>query len=1059
MRYESDEKHNSGVVTAGREEILRPPADWKGNRVQLKAVVPLTLAVLFSLPTTAFAQSQRPSLADSFRLGSGGGVLCQVQSRSRSPALSTMFDRGWAIACRDAARPVGQVYALRAPVDKAADRLSAIRAGEAKCSGEFGTETIEGAGTAKTQACTLAGAPVGYKVYEIRRGNVLWVAEGLSAYDSALTLALKSLIADRIVPGQVSVVTTSVDDPAAFARVQAGTLDPDLALAEGYRRNNSGNYAEASEFFDTLAQRATNETSAGADRRGEYLVNQALQKSNLGEFGEADALFAQARKLPTTDRVQTRLRRNLETLHLLNQQQYAAALERLEQPVTPFVRPPRLPGSAIEIGAQVAAEINSGIPVSQRLGTTESSALTPEERSIFLDAQALQLKGTLYRLTGRPREGRALLQQANDDVLSVRDGRVVSVIRLRSQILAETGLALEQEGDRAGAEAAMRGSLALLESRYPQTVAVNGARARLAALLARNGQAEAAIAEYRSVILSATENRASTTGLGNLLSPYFDLIAERVPKNPGLVADLFLATQTLVRPGVADTQAILARELSEGTGESASLFRQSRTLDRDIERSRIDLANLLLVPDRTADIETAITALRRDIAALEQQQLITQAALARFPQFRAISPATISLAELVSALRPGEAYFKMAIAGRSVYALYADRAGATAYRVPMSVPELDAAVDGLRDTISKDEGGQLNTYPFDARLSHSLFKALLGPVAGRLADVRHLIFEPDGAMLRLPPNLLVTDGREVEAYQKRIENPDEDQFDFRGIAWLGRKRSISTAVSARAFKEARQVPPSAARRQYLGLGQNAPLSGPVRSSSSRSLFGGNEDCRWPASEWNKPISQSELIEASRIVGADVSEVVSGPRFSDAAIMARADLRDFRILHFATHGLVTAPRPQCPARPALLTSFGDGESDGLLSFKEIFDLKIDADLVILSACDTAGKATVAATREAGVTTGGGSALDGLVRAFIGAGGRSVIASHWPAPDDFQATEKLISGLFRANPGMAVGNALQVAQEALMDNAETSHPYYWAGFAIIGDAEQPLLRPGA
>ena len=91
------------------------------------------------------------------------------------------------------------------------------------------------------------------------------------------------------------------------------------------------------------------------------------------------------------------------------------------------------------------------------------------------------------------------------------------------------------------------------------------------------------------------------------------------------------------------------------------------------------------------------------------------------------------------------------------------------------------------------------------------------------------------------------------------------------------------------------------------------------------------------------------------------------------------------------------------------------SDGLLTFREIFDLKLDADLVILSACDTAAEATAAATREAGLTAGGDFALDGLVRAFIGAGGRSVVASHWPLPDNFGATERLISGMFRRRAG--------------------------------------------
>ena len=198
------------------------------------------------------------------------------------------------------------------------------------------------------------------------------------------------------------------------------------------------------------------------------------------------------------------------------------------------------------------------------------------------------------------------------------------------------------------------------------------------------------------------------------------------------------------------------------------------------------------------------------------------------------------------------------------------------------------------------------------------------------------------------------------------------------------------------------------------------------------------------------------MTASSTIGRDSSTLLTGGAFTDTAVKERGDLSDYRIIHFATHGLVTAPKPSCPARPALVTSFGDKDSDGLLTFQEIFDLKLDADLVILSACDTAGAASVAATREAGVASGGGSALDGLVRSFIGAGGRSVIASHWPAPDDFDATKRLIGGLFAAPQGESVADALWTTQSQLMNDQQTSHPYYWAGFAIIGDGAQPLLH---
>jgi CHAT domain-containing protein len=218
-------------------------------------------------------------------------------------------------------------------------------------------------------------------------------------------------------------------------------------------------------------------------------------------------------------------------------------------------------------------------------------------------------------------------------------------------------------------------------------------------------------------------------------------------------------------------------------------------------------------------------------------------------------------------------------------------------------------------------------------------------------------------------------------------------------------------------------------------------------------------CDWPLREWRNPISAAELRIGSNLMGRGKSELITGSLFTDTDLAARKDLRDFRVIHFATHGLVTAPRPECPARPALLTSFGAGDSDGLLSFKEVFDLSLDADTIILSACDTAGTATAAATRDAGVATGGNFALDGLVRAFVGAGARAVIASHWPVPDNFDATRTLITGLFSDVGQTSVGEALRASQVRLMDAADTSHPYYWSGFAIIGDAAKPLTTSGS
>ena len=1000
------------------------------------------------LLSVSAAAAPPPSIRDSFGLGGGAGALCRVQSNVSGPAITGMFDRAYTIVCRDAAAPVGRLYALRNGADDPVARLAGIRTG-AQCA-PAQARAIAGLGPVATSECTVSDGQLGYRVYSVARGRTTYVAEGLAGYDSALQLGLRTIVADRIVPGEVSVATTAAGDPAAFARVQAGTLDVEQALAEGYRRNNSGSYAEAAEFFDTLLER-NNRGGQSGNLLGEYVVNRALQRSNLGDFAEADALFAQAARIPTADPVQLRLRRNFMALHLLNQGQLPAAIAELDRPLTAIDRPVRAASGEPEIDATTAAQINSRTRANTLGG--DSASLTPEERAAILDAQALQLRGTALRLQGDLTGAEAALNQAMSDVIKVREGRVTSITRLRAQTMAELSAIAEARGDFARAEQLLRGGQLLLDTEYPRSAAANATKARLAAFLARRGQTEPALALFREVVQTIGETGASSAGLSNLLSPYFALLVTR----PALVDDFFLASETVVRPGVADTQAVLARELSGGSDEAARLFRQSVTLTRDVERTRVELARIGALPEPTPDDLARGAALRANLAALEADQVATQAKLAEYPRFRALSTVALALPDLRAALAPGEAYLKLVLVGSEVYAIYATPADAVAYRATLSAGDLARRVQGLRDTIAKDENGQLLTYPFDVKAARALFVDLMGPVADRIAATRHLIFEPDGAMLQLPVNLLIEDQASVDAYLARQSAPKADEFDFRGLAWLGAKTDVSTAVSARAFRDVRRIAPSTAPKQYIGFGQNQPVSNVTEVASSRAVSSaGAIDCNWPLEAWNRPIQATELLTAEHIIGDSRSQVITGAAFSDTAVIARPDLSQYRIVHFATHGLVTAPRPECPARPALLTSFGDRQSDGLLSFREIYDLKLNADIVILSACDTAGQASVAATREIGVTSGGGSALDGLVRAFVGAGGRLVMGSHWQLPDDFNATRTLISGLFSAPPGTSVTDALRAAQVGLMNSAETSHPYYWAGFAVVGDGAQPVLR---
>lgn len=1026
-----------------------------------KIIFGLSAVGAMGLSVALHAQAgDRPLLQDSFRVGSEGGALCQAQSASGDPAARTMFDRVWTLVCRDAARPVGQIYALRSGDDAGLlDQLAASRKVAVECNVPGGV-TLRDIGTAQMRNCT--GALGTYRIVTVVRGKTLYVAQGYAAYASALDLGLRSVMAGRIVPGKVDIATVGTND-AGFARLQATTLDPQTVLAEGYRRNASGNYAEAAEFFDSLTDRLARDPDARkltaaerTNRAHEYLVNRGLQLSNLGLFDQADAAFAKARSMATGDAVQLRLRRNFEAMHHINQQDLQGALAILDRPLAGGGGALEQGDGAVTLPPEVAAEMSSGASQARALGVRQDTALTPAERAAIIDAQAQQLRGTILRLSGQPGPAREVLGKALASAVAIRDGRVTSITRLRAQLLGEIGLTFEAEGNFGQAEDELNQSVALLAAQYPETVALNGARARLGAFLVRRGRNDDALALYRGIMTSVMGNRATLTGMTNQLQPYFALLAREMPKRPELAADLFTASQMLVRPGAADTLEQLSRELSAGNGEAARLFRQSVSLSRDIERGRIALAQLRLAAETDASLGSQVADAQADVDQLATDQANTLAALAAYPQYRAVSPQVLTLAEMQATLKPGEGYFKLAQLGNVLYALWIDRQGATGYRLAASASDVAQKVAALRETISIDVNGAQTTYALDVPAARSLYLDLFGPVEPRLAAVRHLIFEPDGAMLQLPVNLLIAGQSGVDAYQARVAQGG-DEFDFRGIDWLGRDHAVSTALSARAFRDARAAAPSNATQSYIGFGDNAPLAGPMLTASTRGALadGATDDCGWSPLQWNRPIPATELREAAQAIGGQGSELVTGAAFTDEAVMGRRDLDSFRILHFATHGLVTPPHPGCPARPALLTSFApDKASDGLLQFGEIFDLRLNADLVVLSACDTAGEAGVETTRAAGLS-GGGGALDGLVRAFIGAGSRAVIASHWPAPEDYHATERLMAGLFAAAPDQPVAEALREAQVKLMDDPETSHPFYWSGFAIIGDGARPLI----
>jgi CHAT domain-containing protein len=1014
---------------------------FRKPRIGLAALAAFGMVVgLAAVPSGARSPAATSlSLRDTFPIGSNG--LCEAQILPPEPGAG-LFDRRYSIICRDAAAPVGTMWVLKTTgSDAPPERF--IGTGAA-CLQDAAAASLPGLPAVERLDCKREGSILRTDLLIGSRDGRTYAATGLSAYAKALELGLASLASDAVVPGTVEIPLTSTTDAIAFARQQAGAIAADQALVEAYRRSNAGNFAEAAEFFAVSASALTGPGAA------EARLNEALQQSNLGNYNEARRLFTESRPQSVSNPVLARLQRNYEAINALNQRKSQSALTILDAPLA-LDQADASALRELRIDASLANQLAIG---ADRGAGGYSTALTPLERAELLDGQHAYLKATALRQLGRINDAAPLLGAAEGSFAKVRDGRVVSVAWLRAQVLGELAELAERSGNPAEAERLHQTGIGLLQTTYPGSPALDSARAQLAGLYARTGQRDAALEIYRGIV-SGAEGRALPS-LRGLMAPYFALLLTEGGGTASAAADVFAASQLLQSPGLAQTQAVLARELSGGSDEASQLFRTATNLGRAIEQQRIALFEISNLPEPTTQQAAAIAQRQERLDQLQLQQAEVLQKLATYPRYRAVSGAAISLPDLQAILAPDEAYVKLVTLDSDAYVVFATKGEAMTWRADATPAQLESLVKQIRESIAVAEGGQVLTYPFDIVRARELYVRLFTPVADRLPKVRHIVFEPDGALLKLPINLLVTDDASVAAYQARQARAGSDEYDFRGTKWLGRSAQISTSVAASAFRDVRAAPPSDGTRAYLGLGENTPVgTASPAAARTRAALEAGELCQWSPNIWANPVKADELRGAAARLGAG-ARVLTGDAFTDSAIAGLSDLGEYRILHFATHGLVTAPRPECPPRPALLTSFDNSEgSDGLLSFAEIFGLRIDADLVILSACDTAGSATVGATREAGVTGGGEFALDGLVRAFVGAGGRTVLASHWPVPDDFDATGRLISGLFTED-GRATAEALKASQEGLMDDEQTSHPFYWSAFAVVGDGAARLAR---
>jgi hypothetical protein len=407
------------------------------------------------------------------------------------------------------------------------------------------------------------------------------------------------------------------------------------------------------------------------------------------------------------------------------------------------------------------------------------------------------------------------------------------------------------------------------------------------------------------------------------------------------------------------------------------------------------------------------------------------------------------------ALAPGEVYVKTVLLADHGYAIAITHDAVNAYTIPLTRNDAVAKVKQLRMPFDGDYVTR-----FDVPASHDLFAALFGPVQDQVRAAHHLIYEPDGAMVSLPAATFVTDDASVENYKKVKEQDPHGRLGlnlYDGTAWFGRKTDISLTVSATAFLQTRGIKPSRATHAFLAFGDPVSRGADPRRyallvDSADSV--NRASCEQLRRLWaaKGPGALQGIADTIRLVGkaydAGPGDIVLGQAFTDIAVMDRKDLNTFRIVFFGTHGVLPANH-HCLPEAVLVTSLGPGASDGFLDESEILKLNMDADLVVLAACDTGG-AGASETDRTGLS-GSGEELSGLARDFIYAGARTMLVSQWQV--EATATSSLMTHLFGSGSS-SQADALRQAQVALMDAKATAHPYYWAGFSLVGDGARAM-----
>ncbi len=498
----------------------------------------------------------------------------------------------------------------------------------------------------------------------------------------------------------------------------------------------------------------------------------------------------------------------------------------------------------------------------------------------------------------------------------------------------------------------------------------------------------------------------------------------------------------------------LALRSAGGDPELAALVRKRQDLV-ELASAR-DAEIVRRAGDGQAGSADAIVRLRGEIDSIRAEIAAVDAGLTRdFPRYRELAdPAPLSL-DAVRALLGEDESLLFVLTGREAVHIWAVSRAASVWHRAFIPPAFlaeevatlradldpDAATRGARTLVAGMDGPRIPA--FDRTIAHFLYTQLIEPVESVIGATHHVFVVADGALSGLPLSVLVSEPP---------AGADTDPAAMRATAWLAKRFAFTTLPSVDSLSAIRSRPRArdgGDRAAFLGIG--APVLGgrPVRSVADAapdgSFFrGALADVTAVRNLPPLPQTGPELRRLAEALSAGEDDLLLGEAATETAVKTM-DLSRVGILAFATHGLLSGDLPGL-AEPALVLTppeVATVEDDGLLTASEVAGLNLSADWVLLSACNTAGSD--------GAPDAEG--LSGLARAFIYAGARAILVSHWPVRDD--AAARLTTGAIRAlgaESGIGRAEALRRSMLAVMQDERDpslAHPSAWAPFVLVGE----------